>query len=40
MLPFFVNRAGRRLTASRRAELLRAKLLMQMVAKQWENRGC
>lgn len=29
MLLFFINRAGRRLTAKRRAELLRAKRLLQ-----------
>jgi tRNA(adenine34) deaminase len=40
MLLFFINRAGRGLSASRRAELLRAKRLMQaMVAKQREGKG-
>lgn len=35
MLLFFINRAGRGLTASRRAELFRAKrLMLEMVAKQ------
>jgi tRNA(adenine34) deaminase len=39
MLLFFINRAGRGLSASRRAELLRAKRLMQaMVAKQREGK--
>jgi tRNA(adenine34) deaminase len=40
MLLFYINRAGRGLSASRRAELLRAKRLMQaMVAKQRERQG-
>jgi tRNA(adenine34) deaminase len=38
MLLFFVNRAGRGLSARRRAELLRAKRLMQeMIARQREG---
>ena len=37
MLLFFINRAGRGLTAGRRAELLKAKRLMQaMIARQRE----
>jgi hypothetical protein len=37
MLLFFINRAGRRMGATQRAELRRAKRLMQaMVAKQRE----
>ena len=40
MLLFFINRAGRGLTASRRADLFRAKRLMQeMVAEQREEKG-
>jgi hypothetical protein len=40
MLLFFINRAGGGLSVSRRAELLRAKRLMQaMVAKQRGKRG-
>jgi len=39
MLLFFINRAGRGLSAARRAELLRAKRLMQeMIAKRREAR--
>jgi hypothetical protein len=39
MLLFFINRAGRGLSAKRRAELLRAKHLMQeMVAQQRAGR--
>jgi tRNA(adenine34) deaminase len=39
MLLFFVNRAGRGLSARRRAELFRAKRLMQeMVARQREGQ--
>lgn len=41
MLLFFINRAGRGLSATRRAELLRAKRLMQaMVAEQQKGKGC
>jgi tRNA(adenine34) deaminase len=40
MLLFYINRAGRWLSASRRAELLRAKRLMQaMVAERRERKG-
>ena len=39
MLLFFINRAGRGLTARRRAELLRAKRLLQdMVARECARR--
>ncbi len=39
MLLFFINRAGRGLSAARRAELLKAKRLMQeMVARRREVR--
>ena len=39
MLLFFINRAGRQLSRERRAELLKAKRLMQeMIAKQREKR--
>ncbi|OGL25529.1 MAG: hypothetical protein A3G97_03555 [Candidatus Rokubacteria bacterium RIFCSPLOWO2_12_FULL_69_21] len=40
MLLFFINRAGRGLSAARRAELLKAKRLMQeMIAKRRNERG-
>jgi tRNA(adenine34) deaminase len=40
MLLFFINRAGRGLTARRRAELLKAKRLMQeMVARERKPAG-
>jgi tRNA(adenine34) deaminase len=39
MLLFFINRAGRQLTRERRAELLKAKRLMQeMIATQRKER--
>jgi len=39
MLLFFINRAGRQLSAARRAELLKAKRLMQgMIAKRRQTR--
>jgi tRNA(adenine34) deaminase len=40
MLLFFINRAGRGLSATRRAELLRAKRLMQaMIGQQRPERS-
>jgi len=39
-LLFFINRAGRGLSAARRAELLKAKRLMrEMIAKRRNERG-
>jgi tRNA(adenine34) deaminase len=39
MLLFFINRAGRGLSARRRAELLRAKRLMQAMLESERKRG-